>query len=110
MTCKSLKAQVFPRLYERLVLKVPQTWDELSHIESLVLSAGEGLQYTTSIRIVPQTKRLYNRRATALPASTEPKTLCGDISIPHALVSKHLNTIVRILLKRLPEQRLIEFR
>ncbi|KAI4117080.1 MAG: hypothetical protein LQ345_002600 [Seirophora villosa] len=109
MTCKSLKAQVFPRLYERLVLKVPQTWDELSHIESLVLSAGEGLQYTTSIRIVPQTKRFDYGRATALPASTEAKTLCGDISIPHALVSKHLNTIVRMLLKRLPKQRLIEF-
>ncbi|KAL8832492.1 MAG: hypothetical protein Q9170_004863 [Blastenia crenularia] len=111
-TCKTLKGHVFPRLYSHLVLKVPQSWDRLDFLEVLINSPelAEGLQYTSSISIVPQLSENADPHMLDMVSGGAMENLCGDISFPHPLASAHLNTLIRVLLGRIPAQSLIKFR
>ncbi|KAL8652909.1 MAG: hypothetical protein Q9226_004072 [Calogaya cf. arnoldii] len=83
---------------------------QLDDFEDLVSSpTGAGLQYVTSIRITTHTSPLLIKHIRRdLPGvNTEPKH--GGIYFPSTLTSTHLNTLVRLLLRRLPERSLTEF-
>ncbi|KAI4126714.1 MAG: hypothetical protein LQ338_003617 [Usnochroma carphineum] len=103
LTFNTLKGVVFPRLYANLVLKVPQSWHRLRHFESLIDSAGEGLRYVRNLRIVAQTNSTGDD-------GLQPygKVLEGGLCFPHPMASTHLNSLVRLLLARLPKENLLE--
>lgn len=94
------------------MLKVPQSWSVLRNFEYLLASGGEGLQYTTSLKITTHVGRLSatdfrEDRFAMQPEEPEPAIL--QIYFPGVSASIHLNALVRILLKRLPRQRITEF-
>lgn len=99
---------MFPRLYSKLVLKVPQSWSQLENFEYLLASSGEGLQYTTCVRITTLVGPM-KPSSVALRPPSQPDSAVAQIYYPDMPASIHLNALVRILLGQLPKQHITEF-
>lgn len=109
MTCRLLKDIVFPRLYSRLVLKAPQNWEKLAYLEELVASPGEGLQHVTSIRVATQRTYITVGQVRWNIAGANTELQYPGIYTPSAPTSSHLNSLVRLVIRRLPKRCLREF-
>ncbi|KAI4234251.1 MAG: hypothetical protein LQ349_003893 [Xanthoria aureola] len=105
-TCKTLKDAVFPRLYSKLVLKVPQSWSQLKNFEYLLASSGEGLQYTTCVRITTFLGPVTPSKIGLRQPSEAESAVAQQIYYPDVSASIHLNALVRILLRQLPKQQI----
>lgn len=99
---------MFPRLYSKLVLKVPQSWSQLKNFEYLLASSGEGLQYTTCVRITTLLGPVTPSKI-GLRQPSEAESAVAQIYYPDVPASMHLNALVRILLRQLPKQQVTEF-
>ena len=103
---------MLPRLYANLVLRVPQIWFVLPRIESLVASGGEGLQYTTSLKITTDVRPVPAPMGRVKGHGLYPiegPTNTPEIYFPELPASMNLNCLVRLLLQKLPKKRLKEF-
>lgn len=94
------------------MLRVPQIWFILPRIESLVTSGGEGLQYTTSLKITTDLRpvpapmgRVKGHGLYPIEGPTN-KPKIYFLELP---ASMNLNFLVRLLLQKLPKKRLKEF-
>ena len=108
-TCKALKNAVSPRLYSKLVLKVPQSWSQLESFEYLLASSGEGLQYTTCVRITTLVGPMKPTGLALRPPSEPESAVAQQIYYPDVPASIHFNALVRILIRQLPKQHITEF-
>lgn len=110
-TCSAIKAVVLPILYSHLVLKIPCKWVRLCHLENLLASNSDNLQHVTSLSLINDLNNahVYDGYTEGLLSDVELETIHNGVHTPHPLVSSQLNMILRILLQRLPRDRLTEF-
>ena len=91
------------------MLKVPQSWSQLEHFENLLASSGEGLQYTTCVRITTLVGPMKPSGLALRPPSEPESAVAQQIYYPDVSASIHLNALVRILIRQLPKQHITEF-
>ncbi|KAL8931897.1 MAG: hypothetical protein Q9216_007031 [Gyalolechia sp. 2 TL-2023] len=109
MVCKTLHAIVVPRLYSHLILKVPRNRIRLDYLENLLSSPGEGLQHVRSLRITTQLIDKDDADPDDVSPDEEEEPIGKVACSPITPMSAHLNSLVRILLKRIPRVHLTEF-
>lgn len=97
------QAVVAPLLYSHLVLGIPRGCSHLSRLENLVASTGDGLQFVTSLRIRVAADTYLETQA------CKTARFSGQLCAPDEKRIGSLNTLMRILLKRLRKHRLTEF-
>ncbi|KAL8828374.1 MAG: hypothetical protein Q9170_006625 [Blastenia crenularia] len=109
-TCKILRDAVTPRLYSRLIIQIPRIWSRLRIFEELLATNPEGLKYVKSLSIVPQLRQLSWMDAEEdRTHDVQVESISDGIDLPNSSASAHLNTMVRILLRRVPPGQLSEF-
>lgn len=59
LTCKTLRDTSLPKHYRRVDVKVPAGHFQLNALDYLLLSSGEGLNFTRKLRILPQQGPLH---------------------------------------------------
>ena len=109
LTCKIIMAVALPKLYKTVIIKAPQRWSRLPSVESLLGSAGNGLKYTTELSIGTQQEPVQasqeepedGRLPEEVPSETE-----LQFYLPHSLMSNGLNTLVRLIILKLPRDQL----
>lgn len=112
-TCKTLNNAFLAKLYSHVVIRVPIRWSRLVSLENLVSSTGSGLKFITSIRVIAQQQPLNNETQESEDGRTaqeiaEERDLF--FCLPSSSASKALNGIIRLLLMRIPDNRLKGFR
>ena len=109
-TCKTIMAAALPKLYKTVFIKAPQAWSRLSSFESLLGSHGDGLQYTTELYIGTQQNPLQkSQKFYELPEESLAE-MESQFFLPHSSMSNALNTLVRLLVLKLPRDQLELFR
>ena len=116
LTCRALYADVTPHLYRHVIIRVPFKWDCLNSLENLICqddaSVSRKLGYCRSLSIkTQQTVPYLEHHDCKYELSRED----GDNSRfllhkPSAWASNALNSLVRLLLLRLPRHTLQTFR
>ena len=91
------------------MLKVPQSWSQLENFENLLASSGEGLQYTTCVRITTLVGPMKPSGLALRPPWEPESAVAQQIYYPDVSASIHLNALVRILIRQLPKQHITEF-
>ena len=109
-TCKTIMAVALPRLYKTVVIKAPQTWSRLPSFESLLASDGDGLKYTTGLYVGTQQKPLKESQENPQDQPEEVPETRINFFLPQSSTSNALNTLVRLLILRLPRDQLELFR
>lgn len=112
-TCKTIMAVALPKLYKTVIIKAPQRWSRLPSFESPLASDGGGLKYTTELYIGTQQNPLqdsqeeyeYQRLHQEVLAQTE-----HQLILLRSPTSNALNTLVRLIILRLPRHQLKLFR
>lgn len=115
-TCKQLNSVIKPRLYKEFSILLPRSWSSAMFLETLLECGAEGLQHTKSITVFMQYDRLgepsYSHKDDdGLYLDTE-----GDWEeTTDELGQKHyqprvLNTLMRLLINRIPIGQLETFR
>ena len=98
-----MKLIALPKLYRLLTLKVPVKFSRLDTLENLLSGSDDGLQYTRAINILTQQAPL---KSNAIKA--EQQLQIERLSyVPVCYVSDALNTLIRLLILRLPKNRLM---
>lgn len=113
LTCKTIKAIVLPKLYKEVSIIVPQRWSRLSSLEGLLGSSGDGLKYTTDLMIQTQQDPLRNDQKGSEDIRPEAEILeerTLKFCLPQSSASNALNAFVRLLLVKLPQNKLFSFR
>ena len=112
-TCKTLNNAFLAKLYSRVLIRVPIRWSRLASLENLVASFGNGLKFTTTIFIAAlqqssngETLESEDDRTPDETAEEEDLLFC----LPSSSASKALNVMIRLLLMRIPDNRLKGFR
>ena len=112
-TCKTIMAVALPKLYKTVVIKAPQRWSQLPSFESLLGSDGDGLKYTTELYIGTQQDSLqYSQEESEgqqLPEEVLAETQI-QLFLPQSSTSNALNTLVRLIILKLPRDQLELFR
>ena len=114
-TCKTVFANATPVLYSNLSLSVPRKWSRLSAIENLLVYPVNALQYTMGLSIImcpissrykdPEFEDGLDQGAT----SEGGEETQSHIKRPLPSLSDGLNRLVRLLIRKLPEERLTSF-
>ena len=105
-TCRTLRFNATPILYESVVLRVPMKWSRLPTLESLVSSSGENLRWIRRLAIDTQHDSIRkNQRGPTEDIFTqdEPREHSKLFTLPSAAASHTLNILIRVLVARLPE-------
>ena len=102
-TCKIWNAIVLPRLYAHLKITISSDSPCLLFLETLAGSAGDGLKLTTGMSVAT---RPGIRDYTGLIPDQDP---ARSVCLPEQQVSDALNILVRVILERIPRQRLLSF-
>lgn len=113
LTCKTIQAVVLSKLYKKVIIKVPQKWSQLPSLEGLLGSTGDGLKYTTDLSISTQQDPLRDSQQGSEDARPQAQLLEErnlQFYLPQSSASNALNTFVRLLIVKLPQNRLDEFR
>ena len=102
-------AVALPKLYKTVVIKAPQRWSRLPSFESLIGSPGNGLEYTTELYIGTQQEPVQASQEG--PEDERPPEEVQSESelqffLPHSSMSNALNTLVRLIILKLPRDRL----
>lgn len=100
---------MLPRLCANLVLTVPRIWFVLPRVESRVASAGEALQYTTSLRITTDVRPVpapMGRVKGHGLYPVESATNESEIYLPKLPASMNLNCLVGYYCKSCQESAL----
>lgn len=126
-TCKTLNGIVIPKLYRRIVLRVPQRWERLDSLLNLVASGDNGFKYTSEIFVEPQQRPRdedqYSEQAQDNPDNDEfdndpsdagPSEYSSDNEdlrsfLPHEQDSVSLNRLIQRLVKQVPRNQLSQF-
>lgn len=112
LTCKTIQAVVLSKLYKKVIIKVPQKWSRLPSLEGLLGSTGDGLKYTTDLSISTQQDPLRDSQQGSEDARPQAQLLEErnlQFYLPQSSASNALNTFVRLLIVKLPQNRLDEF-
>ena len=104
-TCKTLNECFLASLYSYVVIRAPARNTGLVSLENLISSTGSGLKLTTGICITAQQEPSTDDTQDNENDSTTRK----DLYLPPASASKALNILVRLLLKRIPDNHLKRF-
>lgn len=113
LTCKTIKAVVLPKLYHQVVIRVPQKWSRLPSLEGLLGSTGDGLKYTTELSIETQQYPLRDSQQESKDSRPPEEVLAEtklQFYLPQISASNALNTLIRLLIVKLPQNRLEVFR
>lgn len=108
-TCKTLDEAFLASLYDSVVIKVPIQWSRLASLENLISSAGSGLKFTTSICIAIQQQPSKDSTKDNVNERTTSEELASLYRLPQASFSKALNVMIRLLLRRIPDNQLKHF-
>ena len=105
ITCKALNAAVTPLLYVAVVFRAPTEWSRLPSIESLVSSASENFQYIRHLSVLPQHSPLKeNQKSEYLAFKDGSEDEDHPLfKLPPRWASDALNSLVRLLIRRLPK-------
>ena len=113
LTCKTIKAIVLPRIYEKVVIKAPQKWARLPSLEGLLGSNGDGLKYTTHLSINTQQDPIRESQQGS-EDFRDPEQVQSETNLqfylPQNSASNALNALIRILILKLSEAQLTTFR
>lgn len=117
LTCKALNSNVTPLLYQQVIIRVPLKWDSLDSLESLVCpdaaSISRNLRYCRSISIKTQQAALpdleYDEDKYGI-SQGDLYHVKFQLHKPSIWASNALNSLVRLLLHRLPRNTLQTFR
>ena len=110
---------MLPKLYQHLTLNIPPDWSKLTFLENLLSPKAEGLQYVKGIAIMTQPDRVetgggqesdvygdwIHRQDRSNSTDDDP----GDFHGEKFFRAKVLNTILRFILKAIPENKLQYF-
>lgn len=113
LTCKTIKAVVLPRLYEEVFVKVPQRWSQLPSLEGLLGSTGDGLKYTKHLNISTQQDPLRDSQQGSEDTRSQAELLEErklQLYLPQSSASNALNALIRLLIVKLPQNQLDDFR
>lgn len=113
LTCKAINAIVLPKLYREVFIKVPQRWSRLPSLEGLLGSTGDGLKFTTDLFIGTQQDPLRNDQQGSEDSRPHEETLTESklqFYLPQSSASNALNTLIRLLIVKLPRDQLDCFR
>ena len=106
-------AAALPKLYKTVVITAPQRWSQLPSFESLLGSDGDGLKYTTELYIGTQQYPLQESQEESedqrLPEEV-PAEMQFQFFLPQSSTSNALNTLVRLIILKLPRNKLELFR
>ena len=108
-SCKALQSAVTPLLYETVSLRVPMKWSRLPSIESLITSTSDNFQYIKHLWIHTQHEPLSENQQGAAYHPYEREPIEEEIllfKLPPNWASDALNTLIRLLVLRLPRHRL----
>lgn len=108
-TCKTWHAELIPSLYKTLALHIPENKSQLGFFENLVELCPEGLKYTKCLSIVPCHNRYPSETvdgSVRMPASTEQRDYRKRFE---PVVLGIFDTLLRLLLKKLPTNALRQF-
>ena len=111
--CKTIMAVALPKLYKTVVIKAPQRWSRLPSFENLLGSHGDGLKYTTELYIGTQQEPLQESQEENKDQRLLEEDLLEtefDFYFPRSSTSNALNTLVRLIILRLPRDQLELFR
>ena len=103
-------AVALPKLYKTVLIKAPQAWSRLSSFESLLGSDGNGLKYTTELCISTQQNPLQESQELFEPPEEVSAETELQFYLPHSSMSNALNTLVRLIVLKLPRDQLELFR
>ena len=106
-TCKTLDLVAAPKLYHCIILRVPMRWSKLPSFESLISSSGKNFRYVGHVVVTTQQGQLRNCQRGGLSKDADQGCL---FDFPPDFASDALNVRIRLLLARLPKQRLQSFR
>ena len=111
--CKTIMAVALPKLYKTVVIKAPQRWSRLPSSEGLLGSDGDGLKYTTELCIGTQQHPLQESQEEPEDPRLRKQILSErklQFSLPQVSASNALNTLVRLIILKLPQNQLKLFR
>ena len=107
-----MKAVLLPKLYKTVFIRVPQKWSRLPSLEGLLASTGDGLKHTTELFIQTQQDPLrasqQGSEGSRSPDETWAQTKT-QFYLPQSSVSDALNALIRLLIVKLPQDRLHGF-
>ena len=113
LTCKTIKAVVLPKLYNTVYIKVPQRWSQLPSLEGLLGATGDGLKYTQCLSIGTQQDPLRDGQQGSEDTRSQAELLEErqlQFCLPHSSASNALNAFIRLLIVKLPQNQLDDFR
>ena len=108
-TCRSLNDAFLASLYTYVVIRAPIRWSRLVSLENLVSFPSRGLSFTTGICITTQQQPSKDDAQDNDDASTTREDL-ASLFLPQASASKALNVMIRLLLRRIPDNHLKRFK
>lgn len=101
---------VKPILYQNVILKVPRVWENLLTIENLLASGAEGLRYTTGLTVITDSAKVDGEDMDCLPSiQVWVKADSPDLFGQRRFQFKVLNTLMRLILIKIPQHRLRHF-
>ena len=106
-------AVALPKLYKTVVIKAPQRWSQLPSVERLLGSDGSGLKSTTELYICTQQDPLQEYQEESEDQRLPEEVLAEhqlQFFLPQSSASNVLNTLVRLIILKLPRDRLELFR
>ena len=112
-TCKTLNGIVIPKLYRRIVLRVPQRWERLDSLLDLVVSTNNGFKYTSEILIEPQQRPRDEKQFKEQSQDNSDYVSDDEYSLqtflPREQDSVSLNRLIRRLVIKVPRNQLSHF-
>lgn len=97
-------------LYQNVILKIPRIWENLFAIENLLASGAEGLKYTTGLTIITESGKVVGEDLDYLPSvKVWSKADLPDLFGQRRFQFKVLNTLMRLVLVKIPQHRLKHF-
>ncbi len=111
-TCKTSHHRLLCALYSNIRLRIPTRWSRLRSLEQLLMSSADGLLYTKSIEILPSQGPLDPSSRTFEHSAEERmlnsvEFLPGEL--PTSVASSNLNSLMRLLIAKLPRQQIRSF-
>ena len=121
LSCKSLKSVALPRLYETIELRIPLKWSRLPSLENLLTVNSKAFVHIRNIFI--ETKQSLVKQdqygsfdESDLTGNEEPSEFYEDTDdtpfrrcSPMCGGSENLNAFIRLLILKIPKQRLYAF-
>jgi len=116
LTCKELRGAIQPKLYENLSLDIPTNWTSVAFLEHLVSQKAEGLRYTKGVSVSSQNHRVEHQEDHGRETD-DGLGLVDEFSMmeeedsfgQQPYQARVLNTLVRLIIDKVPRDQLQHF-